>query len=141
MNTRYSLMLALAGTALLAGCSQSNNAPAQPEVAPTELAALDTPMPAYPEALACAGIGGKTVLIIRIGPDGRVNNSRVAQSSGQKELDEADSSRVLAEWKVKPATRNGQPVAQTIQVPVNFNPPVPKPDYCFAVQERGRSAG
>lgn len=55
-------------------------------------------------------------------------------------LDEAAQTRVR-EWQFKAATRNGQPVPQTIQVPVDFKPPVPKPDECFAIEERARRGG
>lgn len=41
-------------------------------------------------------------------------------------------------WKFKPATRGGQPVAQTIQVPVSFNVPQVRPDECFAL-DAGRA--
>lgn len=122
--------------AALSGCDKPAATAAAPELAPTELAALHTPPPDYPVELACAGIGGKTVLKVTIGVTGTVSAVELLQGSGQAALDEAASRRVREDWKFKAATRNGQPVAQTIQVPVDFNPPVPKPDGCFAIQER-----
>jgi len=44
-------------------------------------------------------------------------------------------------WQFKAATRAGQAVPTTIQVPVSFTPPQPKPDECFAVEERLRRGG
>ncbi|MFA4661368.1 energy transducer TonB, partial [Xanthomonas perforans] len=46
----------------LAGCGKSPQQAAAPTVAPTELAALKTPPPEYSPQLACAGVGGTTVL-------------------------------------------------------------------------------
>ncbi|MCC8538941.1 energy transducer TonB [Xanthomonas axonopodis pv. poinsettiicola] len=136
---------ALAGLALalvtgLTGCGQSAQQPAAPTVAPTELAALKTPPPEYAPELACAGVGGTSVLRVVIGTEGKPTDVSVTQSSGQPVLDEAALTRVR-EWQFKPATRNGQAVPQTIQVPVAFKPPVPRPDECFAIEERARRGG
>lgn len=129
--------LPAAAIALLGACDKSE-APAAPAVPSTELTASHTPPPEYPVELACAGVGGKTVLKVTIGTEGRVTDVQLLQSSGQAKLDESAQKRVREEWRFNPATRNGQPVAQTIQVPVDFNPPQPKPDECFAIEERAR---
>ncbi|KGK57987.1 energy transducer TonB [Xanthomonas cannabis pv. phaseoli] len=131
---------ALAGlclTAGLSGCGKSPQQATTPTVAPTELAAVKTPPPEYAPELACAGVGGTTVLRVVVGTEGTPTDVSVTQSSGQPVLDEAAQKRVR-EWKFKAATRNGQPVPQTIQVPVAFKPPVPRPDECFAIEERAR---
>ncbi|AOD14970.1 energy transducer TonB [Xanthomonas fragariae] len=122
------------------GCSKSQQQVSAPAVAPTELAALKTPPPEYSPQLACADIGGTTVLRVVIGVEGAPTDVSVLQSSGQPVLDEAAQKRVR-EWKFKAATRNGQAVPQTIQVPVAFKPPVPRPDDCFAIEERARRGG
>ncbi len=109
--------------------------PAAPVIAPTEVAAVQTPPPDYPAELACTGVGGKTVLKVVIGPEGKPTEVALLQSSGQPTLDESAQKRVR-EWIFRPATRNGQPVPQTIQVPVTFSPPEPRPDSCFAIEER-----
>uniref|UniRef100_UPI0003B467A3 energy transducer TonB n=1 Tax=Xanthomonas maliensis TaxID=1321368 RepID=UPI0003B467A3 len=93
--------------------------------------------PDSPPQLACAGIGGKTVLKVVIGPQGTPTEVSLVQSSGQPALDTSAQTRVR-EWKFNAATRNGQPVPQTIQVPVDFKPPVPKPNECFAIEEQAR---
>ncbi|MCC4634781.1 MULTISPECIES: energy transducer TonB [Xanthomonas] len=134
---------ALAGLCLaagLSGCGKSPQQAAAPSVAPTELAALKTPPPEYAPELACAGVGGTTVLKVVVGTEGTPTDVAVTQSSGQPVLDEAAQKRVR-EWKFKAATRNGQAVPQTIQVPVAFKPPVPRPDECFAIEERARRGG
>ncbi|KER83534.1 MULTISPECIES: energy transducer TonB [Xanthomonas] len=134
---------ALAGLFLavgISGCGKSSQQPTAPAVAPTELAALKTPPPEYSPQLACAGIGGTSVLRVVVGVEGTPTDVSVSQSSGQPVLDEAAQKRVR-EWKFRAATRNGQAVPQTIQVPVAFKPPVPRPDECFAIEERARRGG
>ncbi|MFT4247116.1 MAG: energy transducer TonB [Pseudomonas sp.] len=134
---RPHLLILPIAVALLGACGKSAT-PAAPAIPPTELAALHTPPPEYPAELACAGIGGKSVLKVTIGTEGTVTDIQLVQGSGQAALDASAQKRVREEWKFKPATRNGQPVAQTIQVPVDFRPPQPKPDECFAIEEHAR---
>lgn len=126
---------------LLVGCGKSEpQAAATPAIAPTDVAAIDTPPPEYPVQLACAGIGGTTELMVVIGPEGTLTDVKLNRSSGQAALDEAAQSKVKT-WRFKPATRNGKPIPQTIKVPVAFNPPQPKPDGCFAIEEQARRGG
>lgn len=128
---RASWLLATPLAALLAGCGD-NAPPPAPLPAPTQVAALDTPPPQYPLALACAGIGGQTVLGVEVGPAGTPTRIDLVRGSGNDELDELARQTVQG-WKFRPATRGGQPAAQTIQVPVNFTPPTVRPDACFAL--------
>lgn len=103
----------------------------------TELIAVHTPPPKYPKQLACAGIGGRAVLKVKVGTQGKPIEVKLVQSSNQPALDTSAQGRVR-DWEFKPATRNGQPITQTIQVPVTFNPPNPKPEWCFALEEGDR---
>ena len=135
MKLRLTLT-ALACTAL-AACAPAPEGP--PVQAPTDLMAVDTPPPAYPEALACDDIGGQTVLTVTVGPEGRPTNVRVKQSSGQPELDAAAVEGVKV-WQFRAATRAGQAVATDIQVPVTFKPPTMRPDRCFALDEERRDS-
>lgn len=123
---------------LLSACGPSG--PAAPVVAPTEVAAVQTPPPDYPVELACSGVGGQSVLKVVVGPQGTPTEVALLTSSGNSQLDDAAIQRVR-EWKFKAATRNGQAVPTTIQVPVSFNPPDPKPNECFAIEERVRRGG
>lgn len=126
--------LALVATAAaLAACTPAPPGPAP--VRPTELVALDTPPPAYPEALACDGVGGTTVLMLTIGTNGRVRGARVVQSSGAPALDTAAVDAVKA-WQFRAATRNGQAVESPLQVPMNFKPPAERPQRCFVLDEQ-----
>ena len=125
---------AVAATLLLSACGgQSAPTPALP--APTEVAALDTPPPEYPIALACEGVGGVSTLKVTIGADGTTSDIVVVKSSGNAGLDEA-AQKAVQGWKFKPATRGGQAAATTIQVPVNFTPPAERPNECFALDAK-----
>ncbi|WP_225764032.1 energy transducer TonB [Stenotrophomonas sp. Marseille-Q4652] len=137
MNMRIALTLA-ATASVLAACGKSE--PQAPAIAPTQVAAVQTPPPEYPIELACTGVGGKSVLTVVVGVEGAPTDVRLQASSGNAQLDESAQQRVR-EWKFKPATRNGQAVPTTIQVPVSFNPPQPRPDQCFVIEERLRRGG
>jgi protein TonB len=128
--------LAVAG---LAGCGGSSE-PAAPVAAPTEVAAVKTPPPEYPVELACQGIGGTSTLKVVVGTDGTPGEITLASSSGNGDLDQR-ALQAVTKWQFKAATRAGQPVPTTIQVPVSFNPPQPRPDECFAIEERLRRGG
>jgi len=131
--------------ALLAGSVVSLAAcqPQQPPPAPvptTELLAVDTPPPGYPEELACDNIGGQVILAMTIGVDGKPSSVEVFRSSGAAALDQAAKEGVRT-WVFKPATRDGQPQTSRLQVPVNFNPPQERPQSCFVLDEKRRRGG
>ncbi|HET6397584.1 MAG TPA: energy transducer TonB [Pseudoxanthomonas sp.] len=137
---RTASFTALAALALLlAACGRDAGSPAAaaPAAPPTEVAALETPPPEYPLPLACAGVGGQTVLNVEIGTAGSPARIDLVRGSGNDELDRLAREAVQG-WKFRPATRNGQPVARTIQVPVKFTPPAVRPDACFAL-DAGRA--
>lgn len=121
--------------AMLVGCGgeTTNQAPAIPS---TQVAAVQTPKPAYPLELACAGIGGTVTLGLTVGPAGKPIEVRLVQGSGNDALDQLAQEGVR-DWQFNPATRNGQPVPQSIQVPMSFNPPAVRPDQCFALDAQG----
>lgn len=115
----------------LAACKRGEEAPAAPAIPPTELAAIDTPPPAYPPEAECDSEGGTTVLRVTIERDGVPSKVAQVQSSGHEALDKAALEAVRT-WKFRAATRGGQPVSHTITVPVNFPPVLEKPTRCFA---------
>lgn len=114
----------------LVACGKTE-APAAPAIAPTELAAIDTPPPAYPPEAECNSEGGTTVLRVTIEKDGVPSQVAQAQGSGNAALDKAALEAVRT-WTFRAATRNGQPVTHTITVPVTFPPVLEKPTRCFA---------
>ena len=132
------LILPLFATALVA-CSGSDpsSSAAAPAPAPTPVAAVKTPPPQYPIELACTGVGGTTTLKVVVGVEGKPTEVTQLASSGNPQLDEQARTAVQG-WQFNAARRNGEKVPATIQVPVSFNPPQPRPDECFAVEERLR---
>lgn len=114
----------------LVACGKTE-APAAPAIAPTELAAIDTPPPAYPPEAECESEGGTTVLRVTIEKDGVPSQVAQAQGSGNAALDKAALEAVRT-WTFRAATRNGQPVTHTITVPVTFPPVLEKPTRCFS---------
>ena len=79
------------------------------------------PMPKYPAAALRRNEGGTVLLRVIVGSDGTPTDIDVAQRSGSRELDRAALSAVR-KWQFSPATRNGRPVASTVDVPVEFRP-------------------
>ncbi|MCR6627893.1 MAG: energy transducer TonB [Pseudoxanthomonas sp.] len=128
-------MLLLAGVFALSACTKKAEESTAPLIAPTELAAIDTPPPAYPAEAECNSEGGTTVLRVTIEQDGVPARVSQVQSSGNAALDKAALAAVQT-WKFRAATRNGQPVTHTINVPVTFPPVLEKPTRCF-----GQGAG
>jgi len=138
MNVRL-LSLSLIAATGLAGCGPSEPPPPPPPP-PTEVAAVKTPPPQYPLELACMGVGGTSTFKVTIGADGKPSEVALLTGAGNPQLDELARTAVQG-WQFKAATRNGAAVPATIQVPVSFNPPQPKPDQCFAIEERLRRGG
>ncbi|MDV3468310.1 energy transducer TonB [Stenotrophomonas sp. C3(2023)] len=132
-------MTAATASLLLAACGGPGT-PAAPAVPPTDVAAVKTPPPTYPIELACMGVGGTSTLKVVVGADGKPSEVSQVASSGNPQLDELARTAVQG-WQFNAATRNGEKVPATIQVPVSFNPPQPRPDECFAVEERVRRGG
>lgn len=71
--------------------------------------------PAYPSRAARMGDEGTVRLALLVGADGRVQNARVASSSGSRELDRA-ALNALSMCRFQPAIENGQPQAGWAQV-------------------------
>lgn len=73
----------------------------------------------YPPMLKDAGIGGRTVLWVFIDEDGQVENTRVQESSGHEELDQA-AMDVITQAQFSPALNRDQRVPVWIAIPVNW---------------------
>lgn len=136
---RFATLAALPCVLLLSACGKQE-APSAPAAAATPLAAVDTPPPEYPIEQACAGVGGTTMLRVTIGPEGKATDVRLDKSSGADTLDAAAEKAVRETWTFQPATRAGQPITQTISVPVTFRPPQVRPDQCFALDSAAKQA-
>lgn len=77
------------------------------------------PSPRYPNEARRRGWEGRVLLEVAVGPDGRVREVRELDSSGHDVLDRA-AVEAVRQWRFTPATRFGQPVADTVKVPVRF---------------------
>jgi protein TonB len=73
----------------------------------------------YPAILRDAGIGGTVVVWFFITEDGRVQDTRISQSSGQTQFDEA-ALKVADVLRFTPALNRDQRVQVWIEVPITF---------------------
>ena len=78
-----------------------------------------TPVPRYPADARHQGLEGVVVLSVLVRSDGRVEEARVAASSGTSVLDEAALAAVR-KWTFVPARQGGRPVESVVEVPVKF---------------------
>ncbi len=136
VSLRWPAVIVVAGSvaAMLSACG-NEDAPQAPFIPSTQVVATQTPRPDYPLEVACAGIGGTAVLTVTVGVEGKPTDVRLKFGSGNDALDKAAMARV-PEWQFKPATRRGQPVPMSIQVPVKFTPPQVRPEACFTLEEK-----
>lgn len=79
------------------------------------------PIPTYPPSALRRNEGGTVLLRVAVGSDGTPTDIDVVQRSGSRDLDRA-AINAVNKWQFRPATRNGRPVASTVQVPVEFRP-------------------
>jgi periplasmic protein TonB len=75
--------------------------------------------PAYPLAAARRGEHGTVTLRLTVGSDGSVLEAAVAKSSGSPRLDQAARDQI-ATWHFTPATRDGKPQIDVIELGVDF---------------------
>lgn len=99
--------------------------PPAPVLGPTTGARFDkryagAAQPPYPPAARRMGEEGTVVVHVRIGRDGRVLASTLAQSSGSPRLDAAALSHALARWRFTPALKDGAAVEEERDISVRF---------------------
>ena len=73
----------------------------------------------YPEIAKKGHMGGKVLLRVIVGKDGKVTNPKVVSGPGILRNAALDA---VKQWLFKPAMLNGEPAEQEIQIAVNFNP-------------------
>jgi periplasmic protein TonB len=73
----------------------------------------------YPPILRDAGIGGRVVVWFFIDEEGRVQDNRIAESSGHAALDEA-AIKVAGVYQFTPALNRDQKVQVWVQFPITF---------------------
>jgi protein TonB len=97
--------------------------PPAPPAAPPDSALpqpVSSPAPRYPREAQRRGETGTVLLRVHVGPDGLPYAVDLVQGSGSRALDRAASDAVRR-WRFRPAIRNGEAVAGTVQVPITFN--------------------
>ncbi len=75
--------------------------------------------PAYPPAAFRAGEEGTVLVRVQIDANGMPTQVDVANGSSSRELDRAAVEAVRT-WRFEPAVKDGQRVASTVQVPIDF---------------------
>lgn len=129
----YPAIGTLALALMLTGCGPANGpADQSAQIAPTQPLAVDTPPPAYPAELACAGIAGEVGVILNIGVDGNPKDVRVEDTSGHPVLDQAAVDAIKG-WKFQPGTSRGKPAETPLRVPITFKAPDMDSDRCEGV--------
>jgi protein TonB len=76
--------------------------------------------PDYPPARIRANDEGMVDLQVYVLPNGHVGDARVLKSSGFEDFDRAAIQEARRSWRLKPATRDGAPVAQWYSLRVVF---------------------
>jgi periplasmic protein TonB len=76
--------------------------------------------PPYPAPYIRGGIEGNVDVEILVQPDGRIGDARIVKSSGHELFDRAALDEARRNWRMLPATRNGEPYAQWYRLRVVF---------------------
>ncbi len=79
-----------------------------------------TPPPDYPAAALRRGDAGTVMVRVDVGADGVPTDVSIETRSGSRDLDRAALDAVRR-WRFNPAQRDGQPVASSVVVPIDFN--------------------
>lgn len=109
----------------IAPAALPSNAPAPAPAAPvasadTAARPLSTPAPRYPREAQRRGVAGTVLLRVHVRVDGGAGDIDLVEGSGSRDLDRA-AVEAVRRWRFAPATRNGQPVESSVQVPIAFN--------------------
>jgi protein TonB len=81
--------------------------------------AADNRPPEYPALARKRGWEGRVLLAVEVAADGTARAVRVEAGSGHDLLDEA-ALRAVRKWRFQPGTRDGEPAAMQVLVPVHF---------------------
>ena len=77
------------------------------------------PDPVHPRELLRRRIEASVRLKVRVGISGKVTSIQIAQSSGYEAMDKS-AVEAVRRWEFTPGRRNGQPMAMTVMVPIEF---------------------
>lgn len=73
----------------------------------------------YPASAVSAGEEGTGLVAVEVDISGRAVGAKISRSSGYRDLDAA-ALRSIAGWSFSPATKDGNPMAQQVVVPIRF---------------------
>ena len=91
-----------------------------PPSGPQRLAVSFGPAPPYPMVPLRQGVEGRVILRIEVDANGVPTGGVIENSSGSRLLDQAALKFVVAKWRFVPAMHQGQPIAATALVPIDF---------------------
>ncbi|MBL6081009.1 energy transducer TonB [Belnapia sp. T18] len=95
-------------------------APALGAITPPGLAeGIRNPTPEYPDEARQRGQQGVVGLVIRVTPNGTVEEVEVVASSGFPALDDS-ARRAVRRWRFRPAMRDGIPISGNIRTSIHF---------------------
>jgi TonB family protein len=94
--------------------------PFPPSAPPTPLTSHAVTADDYPPVSIRLQEQGNVGVKYLVREDGSTGDCSVTQSSGKSRLDDAACTMVQRKWKFKPATRNGQPVAEYLTAEIIF---------------------
>ncbi len=77
--------------------------------------------PKYPEVAKAIGATGKIIVKVLVGTDGKVKSASIYSTFGNPACEDAAIS-AAKQWEFKPATKDGEPFEQSIQIPFDFKP-------------------
>jgi len=81
---------------------------------------LYAPKPPYPWPARRDGFEGRVVFDVVVGPDGRLQDARVVQSSGREDCDEAALETVRDEWRFAAAEVDGHGILSQARFAVRY---------------------
>lgn len=121
---RSTLAVLIFGTSLAIGHAAKGPAQAGSPQNPVQSGKTTAPVltkttePQYTEEAKKNRVQGVVVVSTVVGIDGLVHESKIVRGLGHG-LDEM-AIKAIQDWRFRPATRNGQPVATTVTVEVSF---------------------
>jgi protein TonB len=95
-------------------------APAPPPITESSIPRpVDAPPPRYPNDALRRGQQGTVLLRVHVDAGGNPGDIDIVAGSGSRSLDRA-AVEAVRHWRFAPAMQGGQPVAGTVQVPIDF---------------------
>ena len=78
-------------------------------------------VPPYPPIARRLGAEGKVTLRLTVGTDGHVSAAEIVTSAGREDLDQAAHDWILANWRYRPALKDGSPAVVQVLASVTYS--------------------